>query len=86
MVSFRKDRKTRTWTVIGPASQIQIGPVQANRKDGTVSTVQVASVSRVFDSQGVPTRFGYLSNQRWKYSKNADMGVSEGAFTDGLYS
>jgi len=79
MVSFRKDRKTRTWTVIGPASQVQIGPVQANRRDGTVSTVQVASVSRVFDSKGVPTRFGYLANQRWKYSKNADLRPSEGA-------
>ena len=89
MVSFRKDKKTQTWTVIGPASQVRIGQVQATRRDGTVSSVLGAKVSRVFDSQGVPTRFGYLSSQRWKYAKSADTRPSEGAsstFTDGLYS
>ena len=79
MVSFRKDRKTQTWTVIGPASQVQIGQVQAPRRDGTTSTVQVTKVSRVFDSKGTPTRFGYLASQRWKYAKNADTRPSRGA-------
>ena len=89
MVSFRKDRKTQTWTVSGPASQVKIGQVEATRRDGTTSVVQVAKVSRVFDAKGVPTRFGYLASQRWKYAKNADLKASEGAgstFTDGLYS
>ena len=89
MVSFRRDKKTQTWTVIGPASQVQIGQVEATRRDGTTSVVQVAKVSRTFDSKGVPTRFGYLSSQRWKYAKNADTRPTEGAsstFTDGLYS
>ncbi len=55
-------RKTQSgqWAVCGPAEQIRPGAtvVVAKRSGGT-STVEIESVGKTFDRDGVPSRYGY---------------------------
>lgn len=52
----------RTWCVLGPWKEIQLGLVRAIRPDGRSQLVEVAGVSRIFtdrERRHGDARFGY---------------------------
>jgi hypothetical protein len=63
MITYRKDRETEEWRVIGPATEVTPGVVQVTKKDGTVTRQRVYRVSKPFDKDGVPHVFGYLTEE-----------------------
>ena len=59
MATFRKN-KQGVWVVFGTVSEVGIGKVRVSRKDGSVRSVNVASVGRPFTANGQAMVYGYL--------------------------
>lgn len=56
-------KRTRggTWAVSGPASVVKVGMVGVVRKDGTLEDIEVKSVGKTFERNGVEWRYGYTT-------------------------
>jgi hypothetical protein len=59
-VTYRRDPKTETWRVFGPAALVQPGPVIVTLKSGEQRLENVVRVTRPFDADGIECCYGYL--------------------------
>jgi hypothetical protein len=59
MLTFRKTRENK-WAAFGPVAELKVGAVDVHKADGTDKTVQVKSISRPFNADGVMCAFGFL--------------------------
>lgn len=60
MNTFRKNNKGE-WVVFGTASDVRVGKVLVERKDGSKRTVEVASVGTPFRANGQMMVYGYIA-------------------------
>lgn len=61
MISYRTDKQTGEWCLLGPASELRPGEqVSVQTKSGKTRVETVASVSRPFDRDGVPHVYAHI--------------------------
>lgn len=63
-LQFRKQKDRDEWMVFGPSSELRVGSVSVNKKDGGSREVNVVRLSKEFDVDGVPHRYGYIEQER----------------------
>jgi hypothetical protein len=79
-VKFRRNAK-KEWVLFGPASLVQIGSVIVTKKDGKTTVEKVLGLGAIFDNDGVPYRYGYLTaKDEETASKPAQPSSAEGSF------
>jgi len=84
MATFRKSKQGE-WVVFGTVSEVRVGKVRVERKDGSVRSVSVVSVGRSFQANGTTMVYGYLNaahNQEVPAAKAAEVEVDEEALDE----
>ena len=63
MATFRKNRSGE-WVVYGTVTEVTVGKVRVERKDGGVRWVNVGSVGTPFMAGGTMMVYGHISNAK----------------------
>lgn len=78
MIQYRKTRDGK-WAVFGPCDEIEVGNVTVSKKDGGTKREKVVRLSKPFDVDGVPHRFGYIEEQAARADERPAAGSGGGS-------
>jgi hypothetical protein len=61
-IKFKRLKSSGQWAVTGPVTEMRIGSVTINKKDGSASEVTVVSLGKEFlNNEGERSCYGYLA-------------------------
>lgn len=83
---FRKNAKSGKFEVFGPASLVKVGQVTVHKSNGTTEDVNIVSVSRSFDVDGVRCAVGTLpEREKGPPCHRCQKETLPSKFSDGFY-
>lgn len=67
-ISYRKDKKTDTFKLFGPVSEMRVGPVKVTTKSGEIKDEVITKLSKPFDADGEECCFGEMAPREARHS------------------